>query len=311
MPVIALSDGGQPEREIERAIDLGVLDLVDPGAPIVIMIHGFRYSPSTPSRDPHRHILSLEPVLRNWGSVSWPRRLGLDASNGLGVAWGWEAGGTIWRAYRRAAASGRLLARIIARLRAAAPDRPVHIIAHSLGARVACSALNALNAGDVQRVVLLAAALSRKEARQVCATPAGHQADVITMHGAENWLFDTLLWFAFPLGGQRLAPGDVCAERWVDLSLDDPDVLDRLGRLGWRIAPPQARICHWSGYLRPGVWKFHRALLVTCPPVPLSTLRAATVQKRRIGMIPARGLIVRLAFWPIVGSPVTGQDSPP
>ncbi len=294
MPVIALSEGGQPEREIEQAIDRAILGELDPGAPIVIMIHGFRYSPSVAGRDPHRLILGLEPAPQKWGSVSWPRRLGLGGSKGLGIAWGWEAGGTIWAAHRRAAASGRLLARVIARLRTAAPDRPVHIIAHSLGARVAFSALKSLNSGDVDRIVLLAAALSRKEARQASATPAGRQAEVINMHGAENWIFDTLLWLALPYSGRRLVPGGVTTERWIDLSLDDHDVLDRLGRLGWRIAPPLARVCHWSGYLRPGVWTFHRALLVTRPQVPLSTLRAASAPERETGFASGRGLLAWL-----------------
>lgn len=290
MPVIALSDSGQPEREIGLAIARKVLDEVDPCAPIVIMIHGFRYSPSVQFRDPHRQILGVAPDPGARRSVSWPRRLGLARTKALGLAWGWEAGGTIWAAHRRAAASGLVFARVISRLRAAAPDRPVHIIAHSLGARVAFSALRALDAGDVQRVVLLAAALSQREARQASRSAAGHHVEVINMNGAENWLFDLLLWLALPLCGRRLGPGDVTTDRWVDLSLDDQSVLDRLGRLGWRVSPPLARVCHWSGYLRPGIWKFHRALLVDQPQVSLSTVRAAATENVGRSIAPGRGL---------------------
>lgn len=289
MPVIALSDGRQQDREIEQAIDRAIRDVGDPRAPIVIMIHGYRYSPSVPSRDPHRQILGLAPAPGTRGIVSWPRRLGLAGPQGLGLAWGWEAGGTIWGAHKRAAASGLALARVIARLRAAAPDRPVHILAHSLGARVACSALQGLRAGDVHRIVLLAAALSQEEALQASASPAGSHAEVFNMHGAENWLFDTLLRLALPFSGRRLAPGSITTDRWVDLSLDDPQVLGRLGRLGWRVAPPLARVCHWSGYLRPGVWAFHRALLVTRPLAPLSTIRAAATERRGRTAVPRRG----------------------
>ncbi len=53
MPVIALCDDRQPER----AIDAVMPAVLAPGAPLVVMIHGFRYSPSHASRDPHRHIL--------------------------------------------------------------------------------------------------------------------------------------------------------------------------------------------------------------------------------------------------------------
>lgn len=291
MPVIALSDSNWPEREIGKAIDGKVLDRIDPRAPIVIMIHGFRYCPSVQSRDPHRQILGLSPDTRARGGVSWPRRLNLSGPQGLGVAWGWAADGTIWTAHRRAVASGVVLARVISRLRAAAPDRPIHIIAHSLGARVASSALRVLDSGDVQRIVLLAAALSKKDARLASASAAGRHAEIINIRGTENWLFDMLLWLALPWSGRRLGMDDVITDRWVDLSLDDPDVLERLGRLGWRVAPPLARICHWSGYLRPGVWKFHRALLVDERRIPLSAVRAAAAEEPVTPFPPGCGLI--------------------
>ena len=32
-----------------------------PGAPVVVMIHGYRFSPSVDRHSPHRHILALDP----------------------------------------------------------------------------------------------------------------------------------------------------------------------------------------------------------------------------------------------------------
>ncbi len=271
MPVIALCDDRQPER----AIDAVMPAVLAPGAPLVVMIHGFRYSPSHASRDPHRHILGLTPDPRRWGSVSWPRRLGLNSDRGLGLAWGWEASGTIWAAHRNARRSGAALARVIAQLRRIAPHRPVHVIAHSLGARVACAAIERLEQGDIDRVILLAAALSMAEARRATTSPAGRHATFVNVSGAENGIFDIGLRLALPLDGLRLGPGALATKGWIDLRLDSPAVLDHLARRGWRIAPPGKPVCHWSGYLRPGVWKLYRDLLTTPTPVTLTHLRQA------------------------------------
>jgi pimeloyl-ACP methyl ester carboxylesterase len=274
MPVIALCDGGQPEQ----AIDASMLAALAPGAPYVVMIHGFRYSPSLSSRDPHRQILGLTPDPRCWGGVSWPRRVGLNSDRGLGLAWGWEASGTIWAAHRNARQSGAALARVIANLRRIAPQRPVHVIAHSLGARVACAAIERLAKGDIDRVVLLAAALSVDEARRAAASPAGHQATSVNVSGAENGIFAIGLRLALPFDGRRLVPGAFASEGWIDLRLDTPAVMDHLARRGWRIAPPRMAVCHWSGYLRPGVWRLYRDLLTKPDPVTLTHLRQAAAQ---------------------------------
>jgi pimeloyl-ACP methyl ester carboxylesterase len=274
MPVIALCDDRQPEEAIEASMPS---DLA-PGAPLVAMIHGFRYSPSDASRDPHRHILGPTPDSRRWGSVSWPRRLGLNSDKGLGLAWGWEASGTIWSAHRNAGRSGLGLARAIAHLRHIAPRRPVHVIAHSLGARVACTAIEQLAPGDIDRVILLAAALSVDEARRAAGSPAGRCATFVNVSGSENGIFDVGLRLALPLEGPRLVPGALEPDGWIDLRLDNPAVLEDLARLGWRIAQPQKTICHWSGYLRPGVWKLYRDLLTSPDPAALTHLRHAAAQ---------------------------------
>ena len=45
-------------------------------------------------------------------------------------------------------------------------------------------------------------------------------------------------------------------------------------RFGAQIAPPTARICHWSGYTRPGALGFYNRLLRDPARVPLSALQA-------------------------------------
>ena len=91
-PVCA--DGGSAEAALSEA-----LDGLPRGAPVVVMIHGYKHSPGAPSHDPHSHMLSLTPV-RGGRSLSWPRHLGFgrgDTREGLAIA----------LAGRRGARSGR------------------------------------------------------------------------------------------------------------------------------------------------------------------------------------------------------------
>ncbi|WP_085879959.1 alpha/beta hydrolase [Roseisalinus antarcticus] len=244
------------------------------GAPVVVMIHGFKFSPACRTHDPHDHILSLRPGRACWKAVSWPKHLHLHGAAGLAIGFGWNARGSIWRAWRASARAGRRLSRLIALVREAAPDRSVHLVAHSLGARVALGALPGLPAGAVARIVLISAAAFRTEAERRMATAAGRAAEVFSVTGRENAVFDLLLRIAMPLGGATLGRRGPPMARWLDLPLDQAESLEALAALGFPIAPPRVRICHWSGYLRPGVWRLYRVLLLTPEATPLGVLRA-------------------------------------
>ncbi len=293
MAILAISDHDLP-RDATLADAVAGLR---PDAPIVVMIHGFRFDPADPDTDPHTHILSMTPRPDCWKAVSWPRRLGLTGDRGLAIGWGWRARGTIWGAYAEAQASGLRLATVISRLHRIAPDRPVHVFAHSLGARVALTALALVPAGAVGRLVLLSAAAFVAEAVVALDTPAGSRAEVFAVRGAENLLFDVLLRAALPFKGVTLGAGSAGLPRCLDLALDRPAMLAALRRIGFRIAPPAARICHWSGYLRPGVWGLYRALLHRPVDVPMSLLRDALGQTTC--PMPARWARARhrLALW--------------
>jgi hypothetical protein len=97
---------------------------------------------------------------------------------------------------------------------------------------------------------------------------------VFNVTAPENTLFDLLLRAALPFRGPTLGRGLPGLPNWLDLPLADPLALDALARLGWRIHPPRAAVCHWSGYLRPGLFRFYRALLAEPRRTPLPLLRA-------------------------------------
>ena len=238
------------------------LDALPPGAPVVAMIHGWRYAPGIVADCPHGSILSLDPPAGDRRAISWPRHLGLDGQAGLGIALGWPAKCDPWRAHLRACRTGAALA-TIARQVHALSGRPLQVIAHSMGARVALAALPLVEPGQISRIILLAAAETRGGALAALATPAGRAVEVINVTTRENDLFDAFFEWGLHLGlrtsiGQglgRARPG------WHDLWIDHPQTLAGLAALGHPLADPPRRICHWSPYLRPGTIALYRALI--------------------------------------------------
>lgn len=236
-------------------------------APIVVLLHGFKYSPFRDGRGPHDHIMALSPDRSRPKTVSWPRHLGFTgkrANEGLCIGFGWEASGHIWRAYDEAARAGHALARLTDTLRTLRPGARIDVLAHSLGARVTLSALPRMQAGALNRAILMAPAELTSRAAQALDCPAGHAAQFLNVTSRENDLFDAML--ESVIAPHRLSErslGQISPEhpRWRDLQIDHPEVIEGLARLGHRIAPPERRVCHWSPYLRPGMFPLYRAIL--------------------------------------------------
>jgi len=254
---------------------------LDEDGPVIVMVHGFKYAPDHPAECPHRQIFALDPARECFKVVSWPRGLGFDGqtpNEGLAIGFGWNARGSLWRAYEEAARAGAALAGLVATIRARAPRRPVHAIAHSFGARVVLSALAHLAPGALGRVILLAGAEFGHHAGAALATRAGRAAEIVNVTTRENDLFDALLEWLIPAPargdrslGLALGPGP----NVLTLQLDDTGTLDVLRGAGFEIAPPAARICHWSPYTRAGALPFYGRLLREPDRLSLAQLRAA------------------------------------
>lgn len=283
MPVMQINAlGDQPELSgtmpLEQAL-AGHLAALPPGAPVVILVHGYTFSPFSGRLDPHCHILSLQPQKRR-RTLSWPRHLGFGrgkSDEGLCIAFGWEARGLFWSAYREAERAGQALAQLLDQI-ARLTDRPVDILCHSLGARVALSGVANASAARIGRVILLAAAELQGPAAKCLLSPVGCRTEFINVISRENDLFDLALeCLLLPFGRRRRALGDGLtsdAENWLDIQIDHAESLRALAGLGHRIPAPTRRICHWSGYLRPGMLTFHSALIRDRDSLPLALLRA-------------------------------------
>lgn len=249
---------------------------VNPG-PVTLMVHGYKYLPGHPVHCPHASLLSHAPQPGDWRIVSWPGQLGLTGrpGAGLGISLGWPARGTIWAAHRRAVEAGHGLAALVAEIKRIDPGRPVNVIAHSLGARVTLAAIRAGIPGAIGRAVLLAAAEYGETARAALDSPGGADTEVLNVTTRENDLYDVLLeWLIAPecRGDRMLGHGRLRHPRMVTLQLDHPRSLAALGRAGFSVAPPDRLICHWSPYLREGVFPLYRAVLDG--RLPLAQLRA-------------------------------------
>ncbi|MEM9638806.1 MAG: alpha/beta hydrolase [Pseudomonadota bacterium] len=227
--------------------------------PMIIMVHGFKYAPESATHCPHEKIFAMR-------AGGWPPALGFygcPEAEGLGIAFGWYARGPLWQVHRRAAHLGRMLADLVIRLRDAAPERPVHVIAHSMGSEIALSALEFLPRLAIRRMILLTGASYASRAQAALITPAGQTSEVFNVISRENDLFD--------LAFERLVPAPKPRDRAVgqgidrqnvlNLQLDCPQTLSTLDGLGLPVAAARRRVCHWSSYTRPGVMAFYAKLL--------------------------------------------------
>ncbi|MEP2505202.1 MAG: alpha/beta fold hydrolase [Paracoccaceae bacterium] len=244
------------------------------------MTHGFKYAPARDLTCPHTRIFSTGAAQKLAKSAQWLQPLGFGAGEcdeGLAVAFGWNACGTVWTARKSAVAAGRRMADIIAQILRAAPDRPVHLIAHSMGSEVILIALRHLPANSVNRIVFLTGASYQSDAAEALKTGAGQTAEIINVISRENDVFDFLFEHAIapPTPGDRTIGSGIHALNAINIQLDCILTLNQLNAFGVSISPPTRRVCHWSSYTRPGVLQFYAGLLRHPEKFPLKTLKRA------------------------------------
>lgn len=248
--------------------------------PVIVMVHGFKYDPDYAPCSPHSTIFALKTRPDRTDDVLWPRHLGFGtgrSDEGLAIAFGWRARGNIWRAFRASRMAGQHLAEVIREVRRIAPDRPVHIITHSMGSEVGLEALEHLPAHSVKRLIALTGASFASRAAATMNSPAGKTCELFNVTSRENDLFD----FGFERLTAPPAPNDramghgVLTPNTVNIQIDCPDTLEALEPFGGQIARPARRICHWSGYTRPGAMAFYARLMRHSNLVRLTALQGA------------------------------------
>ncbi|HMO07846.1 MAG TPA: alpha/beta hydrolase [Paracoccaceae bacterium] len=244
-------------------------DALPPGAPVTVLVHGYRYAPGRAGHDPHATLFA---------AGAWPRRLGFRAAaQGLCLGFGWQANGSLRQAHAEAGRAAVALAALVRRLRERGAG-PVGFLAHSLGSRVVLSALPLLEAGDAGRIVLLSGAEFCGPATAALTTQAGRAAEVLNVTSRENDPFDWAVEWLVGRGADDRGPAlgaGLSLPNAVTLQIDGAGHREGLRRLGYPVAGPARLVCHWSTYTRPGLFPLYRAFLHRPAQLPLGLLRAA------------------------------------
>lgn len=297
--------------------------------PLVVMVHGYKFDPyDSECENPHDFLFHYDPervASDRWKRpASWPHGLGFRETDsygvsGLCVAFSWSSRprqrmGAFCQAYQEAAEAGRALLRTLEILAEAHPYRDIDIFVHSLGARVALTALRvAAKRGQpellarIGKVLLLGPAELVSVARDTMeaierAAPA-RRPQVYSVVARENDFFDVLV--------ERFAPKiegvtPICVgshgmgedfDGWLDLQLDSPALKDWLSMRGVEIGGgPPRRVCHWGVYNRPGALDFYADILRNRDRWSIEAMRAAgvpTEQEQRWARIPMPRLFPR------------------
>lgn len=246
--------------------------------PVIICTHGLRHSPfmAGPDFNPHLGVLASTPARRHWKARSFVRQLHMGQGQrreGQAIAFGWDGAGMIWPVMTRAAEAGAALARLCMAIRACRPELKIGIVTHSLGARVVLEAMIRAPMPAFDRVLLLTPAEHRARAGHALAAPGGQGTMIVSVQTPENWLAHLGFAAAFP-GWFTCARGPR-DRRWVDFV---PDRRPDLGVARWSY-----RTCHWSSYLRPGLWRLYRGYLNGT--IPARSLAAPDRLPRRHGHV--------------------------
>lgn len=289
----------RPGQNLDELIDRGLRDL-PAGAPIVILIHGYKFDPAVADAhpnpdaiDPHRSLYAFAPSRASWKVRSWPRGLGFrqrGGGDGLCIGFAWPARAAhvpsliatrrtgFAQVYDRAAVIGARLAELIARVQAKAPGRPVDILAHSLGARVALAALPHLQVAPGRMILLGAAEFDARAHECLDALRAPRPPAIYNVTSRANDFYDAMF--------ETFAPRRAWGERaiglglrdrppfWLDLQFDRADVTEQVNARGIRLTPSTVRLCHWSFYTRGGAFDVYRAILRRCPGWDVADLAA-------------------------------------
>jgi hypothetical protein len=124
----------------------------------------------------------------------------------------------------------------------------------------------------------MAGAEYRDAAARALASPGAAACQVLNVTSLENAPFDLMFRLAVAPDRARdlpLSAGLGGLGRAIDLVIDTAATRAALAALGHRIRPPATRVCHWSGYMRPGLFAVYRRLLDPADPGFPDALRAA------------------------------------
>ena len=289
----SLWDAGDPTIDLKSKL-AETICRIPKDAPIVIMIHGYRYHPKVTGANPHDLLFSELPRSTAYPCKSWPVGLGFRTSgfeDGLAIGFAWEglpapastrvaSLNKFARVYAQAACAGEQLAQLLGWIEEIAPGKTVDFIAHSLGARVVFCALAQARAQNPGRVVLMGGAEYASVVDGYFQRDYIHpRLEVFSMQNRRNIPVDLLFECFAPRGsrGDYAIGRGYCGpeHRWLNISMDNPETLEALDRRGVAIskAAKFSLVDHWAFYASAGVMSLYQGLIRKRHHWPLPLLR--------------------------------------
>lgn len=239
----------------------GETGLRDSSGPAVVLVHGYSFDPTRPGADN-----PFEGQFPEWKTALGDRRYvefgwysAPRTARGIVDAWCNGYATTYGRAWSLAEEAGRLLAGLLNEARC-----PVSIVAHSLGTRVVCEALNRTRPGRVGRVLFWNGADYVRNARRAAlASPATLFLNVAARCD------DVLerLGDVFAPGAGRCVGNDGLATdtpaNWTDVFLDEAASRDWAAATGASLRGDDPRSIgdHRESFRHAGNWPLYRAFL--------------------------------------------------
>ena len=313
---------GVDSPELTPAVARNAATALRKSQPLVVMVHGYKFDPFNPNcENPNDFLYHYDPdrvASDRWKRpASWPLGLGFRERDpygvsGLCVGFAWSSRpqqrvGAFCRAYQEASQAGRALLKTLDVLAQAHPNRDIDIFVHSLGARVALTALRvAAKRGRtdlierIGKVLLLGPAelvsVARETMEAIERAAPSRKPEIYSVVARENDFFDVLV--------ERFAPKiegvtPICVgshgmgedfDSWLDLQLDSPALNEWLLARGIEIGGgPPRRVCHWGVYNRPGALDFYADILRNRAAWSIDAMRSAgvpTEQEQRWARIP-------------------------
>ena len=239
----------------------GKTGLRDIPGPAVVLVHGYSFDPTRPGADN-----PFETQFMEWKRALGDRRYvefgwysAPRTARGILDAWRNGHATTYGRAWSLAEQAGGLLAAILNEA-----SGPVSIVAHSLGTRVACEALNRTLPGKVGRVLFWNGAEYVRNARRTAIA----RPDILFLNVAAR-CDDVLerLGDVFAPGSGRCVGNDGLAPdapaNWTDVFLDDSASRDWAAATGASLRGDDPRSIgdHRESFRHRGNWPLYRAFL--------------------------------------------------
>lgn len=242
----------------------------------VIMIHGYKFDSGDQNHCPHATMFNPDAVEQDYRTLSWPDAFHMAPADSCAIGFAWPARGKLGSVYDLAARAGAELGQLIKALRLHHPEIPIHLMAHSMGARVALRAFHLLEAGDVERAILLFPAEYQVPTEATLSTDAGKACEILTIASHENTFYEFLFsWMK--LAGAQMGPAfggyQPARSNHVTLWIDRTDIIDALNSMDIRIGHRERRLCHWSAYTRTGIFDLYARWLFHPRQLPIATLQ--------------------------------------